>query len=75
MYPAHIACQYNSDIQWVVPGVNTVATKITPQLKKQRAIICQLLGVLKLKDLRFYREWVVAGLVSSGEVQLGSLLV
>jgi len=34
MYPESIDCQDNSDIQWVVPGTNTVATKISPTTQK-----------------------------------------
>jgi len=34
MYPARIDCQDNSDIQWVVPGINTVVTKISPATQK-----------------------------------------
>jgi hypothetical protein len=33
IYPAH--CQDNSDIQWVLPGINTVVTKISPATQKE----------------------------------------
>jgi hypothetical protein len=34
MCPARIDCQVNLDIQWAVPGINTVVTKISPATQK-----------------------------------------
>ena len=34
MHPARIDCQDNSDVQSGLPGINTVATKISPATQK-----------------------------------------